>query len=44
MTRMCSQLESAQKAASHGKPKDALESVDGALGVAEEIRREYFET
>jgi hypothetical protein len=38
--RMCSLLESAQKAAGRGKPKDALESADGALGLAEEIRRE----
>ena len=43
LRRMCSQLESAQKAASQGKPKDALESVDGALGEAEEIRRERNE-
>ena len=40
LRRMCSLLESAQKAARERKPKDALESVDGALGVAEEIRRE----
>ena len=38
--RMCSLLESAQKAAGQKKPKDALESVDGALGIAEEIRRD----
>jgi hypothetical protein len=38
--RMCSLLESAQKAGGRGKAKDALESVDGALGVAEELRRE----
>jgi hexosaminidase len=40
LRRMCSLLESAQKAAGQAKPKDALESVDGALGIAEEIRRE----
>ena len=38
--RMCLLLDSAQKAAAQRKPKDALESVDGALGIAEEIRRE----
>src|SRR5579864_399257 len=43
LRRMCSQLESAQKAAGQGKPKDALESVDSALGVADEIRRERNE-
>jgi hypothetical protein len=43
LRRMCSQLESAQKATGQGKPKDALESVDSALGVADEIRRERNE-
>jgi hexosaminidase len=43
LRRMCSQLESAQKAASQGKPKDAVESMDSALGMAEEIRRERNE-
>ncbi len=43
LRRMCFQLESAQKAASQGKPKDALESMDGALGMAEEIRRQRNE-
>ena len=38
--RMCSMLESAQKAAAGGKPKDALESMDAALGVAQNIRRQ----
>ena len=40
LRRMCSLLESAQKTAGQRKPKDALESVDGALEMAEEIRRE----
>jgi hypothetical protein len=43
LRRMCSQLESAQKTASQGKPKDAVESMDSALGMAEEIRRERNE-
>jgi hexosaminidase len=40
LRRMCSQLESAQKAAGQRKPKEAIESVDSALGMAEEIRCE----
>ncbi len=38
--RMNSQLESAEKAAAAGKAKEALESLDGALGTAEGIRRD----
>lgn len=38
--RICSLLESGQKAAAEDKAKDALESLDAALGVAQNIRRE----
>jgi len=38
--RICSMVESAQKAAAQGKAKDALESLDGALGTAQGIRRQ----
>ena len=38
--RMDSLLESAQKAAAEGKAKDALESLDNALGIAQNIRRQ----
>jgi hypothetical protein len=38
--RMCSLVESAQKAAAEGKAKNALESLDGALGIAENIRQQ----
>lgn len=38
--RMCRALDSAQKAAGRGKPKNALEDVDRALDEAEAIRRE----
>lgn len=37
---MCSSLESAQKAGAEGKPKDALEHLDSALGTAQNIRRQ----
>jgi hypothetical protein len=36
--RMSSMVESAQRSAAEGKAKDALESLDGALGVAQNIR------
>jgi hypothetical protein len=38
--RMESLIESAQKAAAAGKAKNALESLDGALGIAQNIREE----
>ena len=40
MGRMYSALESAQKSAAAGKPKDALESIDRALETADNIRRQ----
>src|ERR1019366_6501798 len=38
--RMCSLVDSAQKSAAEGKAKDALESLDGALGIAQNIRQQ----
>jgi hypothetical protein len=38
--RMYALVESAQKAAAQGKAKDALESLDGALGIAQNIRQQ----
>lgn len=40
IAHMSSLLESAQKAAGQGKTKDAVESLDNALGIAENIRRQ----
>ena len=38
--RMCSLVESAQRAAAEGKVKGALESLDGALEIAQSIRQQ----
>jgi hexosaminidase len=38
--RMCSLVESAQRAAAEGKAKGALESLDGALEIAQSIRQQ----
>jgi hypothetical protein len=38
--RMNSLVESAQRAAAQGKAKDAVESLDNAMGIAEKIRQQ----